>query len=147
MNKRAFVFVFLAATACAQVPDAPSHSLTTTDKVLLGGLVALNGADAWLTNQNMRSGGREDNPLARVFVSRGSGMTAAYFAGATVLDVWLVRKLNRHHPRIARAYLLSTIGLEGFCVISSWAHSTSPVIAKPNLPVHHGPIVWNNHGN
>lgn len=130
--------LLISVAAVAQIPDGPKPNLTRTDKVLLVGLSALNGVDAYLTN---RSVGREENPLARPFVTHGTALSASYFAFMTAVDWFGVRELNkRGHRKLSRALTIGMIGAETICIVRS-----APGPRKRFVPLNgglHSTVPW-----
>ena len=80
---------FAGGTALAQekLPDAPSVAHTrffdTHNKLLMVHTASLFAADAITTNRMLsQPNGRETNPIARPFVTKGAGMQALYWSAS-----------------------------------------------------------------
>lgn len=83
--------------------------------------VLLQASDAQITAENMRRlHAHESNPIARVFVTHGNAATWGYFAGTTAGTLYVVHRVDRHHPRVGRALLWAGIGLEAYTTAYSW---------------------------
>jgi hypothetical protein len=76
---------------------------------LFAGVAASNAADFSVTYSNLQSGGRELNPIVRVF-GRSIGGLAANFAGETAGTVSLSYFFHKtHHYRLERAVSMVNI--------------------------------------
>jgi hypothetical protein len=146
MTRYVLLVVLLAVSAVAQtLPDAPSYMFAASDPPLsltgivqnvevprhkfldkgnrirllaLAGLVAVDG----ITTQHlvMVDHGKEMNPLARPFVTRGApGQAVASFLGYGLGTgtAFLFHRTNHH--RVERIVLNLSIGIEAECVANN----------------------------
>jgi hypothetical protein len=104
------LFVSIASARAAD--DFKPHYWTTEHKIEVPALLIATGADAYFTDRNLESHGREYNPLARPFV--GSRVSrCVYFPALSVLTVggsWWLEK--HHHERAANWLLRLQLGSE-----------------------------------
>jgi hypothetical protein len=122
------LLIFLAAMVHAQtLPEAPaSPTITNLDRVLMPLAVASIGADAYATHLDWtpRQGisTAEVNPIARAFVSHGTGPLVAYFAAGAGAFVFAHHKLGRRHRKLALALDLVVMGSEAYYTQYSFRH-------------------------
>src|SRR5437763_5562240 len=128
--------------ASAPLPDAPTsliesvspiiipqpnvdsrHKFWDTQNCILFAAAAVsNGADFAVTRANLQSGGRELNPLVRVF-GRSSAGLAMNFAGETVGVISLSYFFHKTgHHKLERAVSLVNIGSSTGTVAYGLAH-------------------------
>jgi hypothetical protein len=135
-------FVSLAAVAPAQTI---AQEQKTSDIWWIATLIGLNAADAVTTARNMKPlssneiaahhcldyrpgfgvpcyNGHEANPIARQFWLRGPAVGFAYEAGATAVGIWGILKLERHHPKVARVLVFTSIAVESGCIAHNLTH-------------------------
>lgn len=126
------VLLALSPVLCAQgpIPDAPSSSIEpashvaapslraeTTHKfwdnqnrALFAGVVLSSAADFAVTRANLQSGGRELNPLVRIFGRSTAGL-AVNFAGETAGVIGLSYFFHKtNHHRLERLTSMINIG-------------------------------------
>jgi hypothetical protein len=90
--------------------------LDTENRFLFGGVAALSGADFAVTRDNLRAGGRELNPVTRLFGSSTAGL-AVNFAGETAVIVGLSYYFHRtQHHKLERLTSMLNIGSSAFAV-------------------------------
>jgi hypothetical protein len=83
-------------------------------------LAGVMAADGITTQQVLSKGGRELNPVARPFVTRGAtGQFAASSLGyaATVTASYLLHRTNHH--KLEHFFQHAVIGIEGECVVDN----------------------------
>ena len=118
-----------AAVAQGPIPDAPAPSAAafepiiiqpravethrfwdTENRVLFATAAALNGIDFAVTRANLQSGGRELNPVVRMFGTSTSGL-AANFAGETVSVITISYFFHKTgHHKLERVVSMVNIG-------------------------------------
>jgi hypothetical protein len=93
------------------LPEAPSHRFWDRENSLLFATnAAFSTADFIVTRNNLRNGGRELNPVTRVFSGSTAGL-AVNFAGEAVGVVGLSYMLHKTgHHRLERAVSVLNIG-------------------------------------
>jgi hypothetical protein len=89
---------------------------------LFAAVAAVNTADFVVTRDNLRSGGRELNPVTRVFTS-STPMLALNFAGETagVVSISYLFHKTGHH-KLERAVSMFTISASGAAVTYDLSH-------------------------
>ncbi len=100
------------------VPEAPGKHrfLDTENRLLFVAVAALSGADFAATRANLRAGGRELNPITRLFGSSTAGL-AVNFAGETAVIIGLSYYFHRtQHHKLERLTSMLNIGASGFAV-------------------------------
>jgi hypothetical protein len=108
--KTALTLALILAASWAwgqEVPEAPS---STAHKMLATAAILSIGADAYITQVNLTECTdpvrchlpHEFNPLARPFVTHGPYLRASFFAVTAAGFYFADRRLNRHHPQLAR---------------------------------------------
>lgn len=92
------------------------------NRALFVALSALNVADFAVTRANLRSGGKEMNPIARVFGYSTPGL-AANFAGETagVIGLGYLFHKTGHH-KLERIVSIVNIGASGAAVSYGFSH-------------------------
>jgi hypothetical protein len=99
-------------------PEAPAQHrfLDTENGLLFAGVAALSAADFAVTRDNLRAGGRELNPVTRLFGSSTAGL-AVNFAGETAVIVGLSYYFHRtQHHKLERLTSILNIGNSAFAV-------------------------------
>src|SRR5947209_151786 len=93
-----------------------------TNCTLLAGTIALSGADFAVTRANLQSGGRELNPMVRIFGHSTAGLVAN-FAGQDAGNIALSYLLHRTgHHKLERAISVVNIGGSAAAVGYGLAH-------------------------
>jgi len=111
-------------TPVERLPIAPSeHRFWDKQNVFLFGAVAgMSAADFAVTNANLQSGGRELNPVTRVFSGSTAGL-AANFAGETAGVIGLSYFFHKTgHHKLERMTSLVNIGASAVAVTYGMAH-------------------------
>jgi len=99
-------------------PEAPGQHkfLDTGNRLLFVGVTALSAADFAATRANLRAGGRELNPIKRLFGSSTAGL-AVNFVGETAVIVGLSYCFHRtQHHQLERLTSMLNIGASSFAV-------------------------------
>ena len=100
------------------VPEAPGQHrfLDAENRFLFVGVAALSAADFAATRANLRAGGREIDPITRLFGRSKAGL-AVNFAGETALIVGLGYYFHRtQHHHLERLTSMLNIGASAFAV-------------------------------
>jgi hypothetical protein len=106
------------------LPEAPSQHRfwDNRNRVLFVTVAALSAADFAVTRANLQNGGRELNPVTRLFSGSTAGL-AVNFAGETAgiigLSYWLHK--TGHH-RLERIAPMLNIGASSFAVVYDLSH-------------------------
>jgi hypothetical protein len=113
--------VLAEATNSKSAVNLENHAfLDRRAKFRFAVLAGLMAADGITTQQVLGKGGRELNPLARPFVTRGaSGQLAASSLGyaATVTTSYLFHRTNHH--KLERIFQYVNIAIESECVVDN----------------------------
>ena len=99
-------------------PEAPVQHrfLDNENRLLFVGVAALSAADFAATRANLRSGGRELDPITRLFSGSTAGL-AVNFVGETALVVGLSYYFHRtQHHQLERLTSMLNIGSSSFAV-------------------------------
>lgn len=113
-----------AAVLSVDVPAAPSqHRFWDRDnRVLFSTVAAFSAADFAVTRTNLANGGRELNPVTRLFSGSTAGL-AANFAGETAGVVGLSYFFHRTgHHKLERITPLANIAASAFAVGYGLSH-------------------------
>lgn len=108
-------------------PAAPSSHVRFWDRkniLLAGAMAAATAADFAATQRNLSGpgGGREHNPVARVFTGSTAGRVT-YFAGSAAGSLGLSYLFHRtHHHKLERATLIIGIGCSAQGAAYSFTH-------------------------
>jgi hypothetical protein len=105
------------------LPEAPSHKFWDRENsVLFAATAALSTADFIATRNNLQNGGRELNPVSRVFAGSTAGL-ALNFAGETVgvIGVSYLFHKSGHH-KLERAVTILNIGASATAVSFDLLH-------------------------
>ena len=100
------------AVVSAPLPEAPQpHQFwDRKNQLLFAGVAGMNAADFAVTRSNLRNGGRELNPITRLFSGSTAGLIAN-FTGETVATMgisYLFHKTGHHRlERITSAVAMS----------------------------------------
>ena len=106
------------------LPEAPSQHRfwDNQNRVLFVTVAALSAADFAVTRANLQNGGKELNPVTRLFSGSTAGL-AVNFAGETAgiigLSYWLHK--TGHH-RLERIAPMLNIGASSFAVVYDLSH-------------------------
>jgi hypothetical protein len=106
------------------LPESPSQHRfwDTKNQLLVAGVAGLNAADFTITRANLRDGGKELNPVTRIF----AGSTAALafnFAAETAATVGISYLFHRTgHHRLERATMAVAMSISAPAVIYSGIH-------------------------
>jgi len=101
----------------AALSQKPEHKFWDRENKFLFAAVAVSSAaDFAVTRSNLQSGGRELNPVARVFAGSTAGL-ATNFAGETAGIIGLNYVLHKTgHHKLERMTSLVNISASGFAV-------------------------------
>jgi hypothetical protein len=105
-------------------PEAPSqHKFwDNQNRVLFVTVAALSAADFAVTRANLQNGGKELNPVTRVFSGSTAGL-AANFAGETAGIMGLSYCFHKTgHHRMERIVPMLNIGASAFAVVYDLSH-------------------------
>jgi hypothetical protein len=105
-------------------PEAPSHQRfwDNENRVLFAAVAALSAADFAVTRANLQSGGKELNPVTRLFSGSTAGL-AANFAGqsAGIVGISYLFHKTGHH-KLERLTPMLNIGASSFAVAYDLGH-------------------------
>jgi len=107
-----------------RAPEAPSHRRfwDNENRVLFATVAALSAADFAVTRANLRNGGRELNPVTRIFSGSTAGL-AVNFAGETAGIIGLSYYFHKTgHHRLERLTPMFNIGMSSFAVAYDLSH-------------------------
>jgi len=106
-----------------QIPEAPEHKFWDREnKVLFATAAAAAAADFTVTYQNLQSGGRELNPITRLFSGSTAGL-AVNFAGETTGVVGLSYLFHKTgHHRLERLTPLVNFSASAAAVAYGLSH-------------------------
>ena len=115
----------VTAVISRKLPDAPSdrHQFWDTEnRVLFGAVAAGSAADFAVTYSNLQNGGRELNPVTRIFSGSTAGL-AVNFVGQTAGVVGLSYFFHRTgHHRLERLTPILNFGASAFAVSYGMSH-------------------------
>jgi hypothetical protein len=113
--------VAMKPVAAAVLPE--THKFWDREnKILFAAVAASSAADFAVTYQNLHNGGRELNPITRLFAGSTAGL-AANFAGETAGIIGLSYFLHKTgHHKLERIVSMSNIGVSSFAVGYDLAH-------------------------
>ena len=106
------------------LPEAPSQHRfwDNRNRVLFATVAALSAADFAVTRANLQNGGKELNPVTRLFSGSTAGL-AVNFAGETAGMIGLSYYLHRTgHHRLERIAPMLNIGASSFAVVYDLSH-------------------------
>lgn len=106
------------------LPEAPrQHKFWDNEnRVLFAAVAALSAADFAVTRANLQNGGKELNPVTRIFSGSTAGL-AANFAGQTVGIVGLSYFFHKTgHHQLERITPMLNIGASSFAVAYDLSH-------------------------
>jgi hypothetical protein len=113
-----------APMAAAALPEAPSHHKfwDNENRVLFASVAALSAADFAVTRSNLQDGGKELNPVTRVFSGSTAGL-AVNFAGQTAGIIGLSYLFHKTgHHQLERFTPMLNIGASAFAVVYDLNH-------------------------
>jgi hypothetical protein len=106
------------------LPEAPSHHRfwDNENRTLFVSVAALSAADFAVTRANLQNGGKELNPVTRLFSGSTAGL-AANFAGETAGIIGLSYYFHKTgHHRLEQITPLLNIGVSSFAVVYDLSH-------------------------
>jgi hypothetical protein len=105
------------------LPEAPSHRFwDRKNSFLFATTAALSTADFVATRNNLQNGGRELNPVSRIFAGSTAGL-AVNFAGETVGVIGVSYLFHRSgHHKLERAVTMLNIGASATAVSFDLLH-------------------------
>lgn len=106
------------------LPEAPSQHRfwDNQNRILFTTVVALSAADFAVTRANLRNGGKELNPVTRIFSGSTAGL-AVNFAGETAGIIGLSYYLHKTgHHQLERITPMLNIGASSFAVVYDLGH-------------------------
>jgi hypothetical protein len=106
------------------LPEAPTQHrfLDKRNRILFATVAALSAADFAVTRANLQNGGKELNPVTRLFSGSTAGL-AANFAGETAGIIGLSYYLHKTgHHRLERITPMLNIGASSFAVVYDLSH-------------------------
>jgi hypothetical protein len=115
----------MATVSSRRLPDAPSEQhrfWDTENRVLFGAVAAGSAADFAVTYSNLQNGGKELNPITRVFSGSTAGL-AVNFAGQTAGVVGLSYFFHKTgHHKMERLTPILNFGASAFAVSYGLSH-------------------------
>ena len=111
-------------TSFATAPETPRphRFLDRTNRALFAGVVATSAADFYVTHLNLAGGGRELNPVTRVFCGSTAGL-ALSFTGETASVIGMSYFFHRTgHHRLERLTAMVNMASSGVAVGYSATH-------------------------
>jgi hypothetical protein len=106
------------------LPEAPNQHRfwDKQNQILFATVAALSAADFAVTRANLQNGGKELNPVTRLFSGSTAGL-AANFAGETAGIIGLSYYLHKTgHHRLERIAPMLNIGASSFAVVYDLSH-------------------------
>jgi hypothetical protein len=106
------------------LPEAPSHHKfwDNENRALFATVAALSAADFAVTRANLQNGGKELNPVTRLFSGSTAGL-AVNFAGETAGIIGLSYYLHKTgHHQLERITPMLNIGASSFAVVYDLSH-------------------------
>jgi len=116
--------VAASPAVAAALPEAPSHHKfwDNENRALFLTVAALSAADFAVTRSILQNGGKELNPVTRLF-SGGTAALAVNFAGETAGIIGLSYYLHKTgHHRLERLTPMFNIGASSFAVAYDLSH-------------------------
>jgi hypothetical protein len=123
LQPKAIEAAFVRPVEPVTLPEAPSHKFwDRKNGVLFAATAALSTADFIATRNNLQNGGRELNPVSRVFAGSTAGL-AVNFAGETVgvIGVSYLFHKSGHH-KLERAVTILNLGASATAVSFDLLH-------------------------
>jgi hypothetical protein len=114
----------ISPVAANTLPEAPGqHKFWDNEnRALFAAVAALSTADFVVTRANLQNGGKELNPVTRIFSGSTAGL-AANFAGQTAGIIGLSYYFHRTgHHQLERITPLLNIGASSFAVVYDLSH-------------------------
>jgi hypothetical protein len=123
LQPKAIEAAFVRPVEPVTLPEAPSHKFwDRKNSVLFAATAALSTADFIATRNNLQNGGRELNPVSRVFAGSTTGL-AVNFAGETVGVIGVSYLFHRSgHHKLERAVTILNIGASATAVSFDLLH-------------------------
>jgi hypothetical protein len=123
LQPKAIEAAFVRPVEPVTLPEAPSHKFwDRKNSVLFAATAALSTADFIATRNNLQNGGRELNPVSRVFAGSTAGL-ALNFAGETVGVIGVSYLFHRSgHHKLERAVTILNIGASATAVSFDLLH-------------------------
>jgi hypothetical protein len=123
LQPKAIEAAFVRPVEPVTLPEAPSHKFwDRKNSVLFAATAALSTADFIATRNNLQNGGRELNPVSRVFAGSTAGL-AVNFAGETVGVIGVSYLFHRSgHHKLERAVTILNIGASATAVSFDLLH-------------------------
>jgi hypothetical protein len=113
--------IYATSPALPEAPK-PHRFWDKQNTMLFAGVAAVNTADFVVTRQNLLSGGKELNPVTRVFAGNSASL-ALNFAGETAATMGIAYMFHRTgHYRLERMTSLVAISYSAPAVIYSGTH-------------------------
>ena len=106
------------------LPEAPSHHKfwDNENRSLFATVAALSAADFAVTRANLQNGGKELNPVTRLFSGSTAGL-AVNFAGQTAGIIGLSYYFHKTgHHQLERITPMLNIGASSFAVVYDLSH-------------------------
>jgi hypothetical protein len=106
------------------LPEAPSHHRfwDNENRALFATVAALSAADFAVTRANLQNGGKELNPVTRLFSGSTAGL-AVNFAGQTAGIIGLSYYFHKTgHHQLERITPMLNIGASSFAVVYDLSH-------------------------
>ena len=107
-----------------RLPEAPTHPdfWDNKNRTLFAMMAALSAADFAATRANLQNGGRELNPVTRIFSGSAAGLMAN-FAGETFGVIGLSYYFHKTgHHQLERIVPMLNIGASSFAVAYDLSH-------------------------
>jgi hypothetical protein len=114
----------MAAPVAVTLPEAPTQHRfwDNENRVLFASVAALSAADFAVTQSILQNGGKELNPVTRIF-SGSTGGLAVNFAGETAGIIGLSYLLHKTgHHKLERITPMLNIGTSTFAVVYDLKH-------------------------
>jgi hypothetical protein len=116
--------IVVSPAAANTLPEAPSQHRfwDNENRALFVAVAALSAADFAVTRANLQSGGKELNPVTRLFSGSTAGL-AANFAGETAGIIGLSYYFHKTgHHELERITPMLNIGASSFAVVYDLSH-------------------------
>jgi len=118
------VAVATSPAIASSLPEAPEHNKfwDNENRALFAGVALLSAADFAITRSILQNGGKELNPVTRLFSGSTAGL-AANFTGETVGVIGLSYLFHRSgHHKLERITPMVDLGSSAFAVIYDLNH-------------------------
>jgi hypothetical protein len=108
--------------APATLPEAPHKFWDRTNRILFAAVAASSAADFAVTRENLQNGGKELNPVTRLFSGSTAGL-AVNFAGETAGVIGLSYFFHKTgHHKLERIVSMANVGASSVAVGYDLAH-------------------------